>query len=294
MNYDEIIKNTIDMHVHVGPEIIPRKFTIPGLIKSEQGMLRGAVVKNHFFPTVVMNEQKADDFILIHSVTLNQYVGGFNPYVVESTAGLTNCPIVVWFPTIHAENILQNSEYEIPVEWLGGGKIRNYCSRKASDIQGLSIFDETGDIRQAVKNVLEVIKSKDAILATGHISWRESVALATYALDEVKINKIIITHPIYGHIAMPVSAQKDLTKKGVFIEHCYSMYSIDKILMRNIADQIKYVGAEQCIFSSDVGQVFSDGPSEALKKSIILLEKEGITEKEIKKMFVGNTSLLIS
>ncbi|MBI2085208.1 MAG: hypothetical protein HYT71_01710 [Candidatus Aenigmarchaeota archaeon] len=49
-------------------------------------------------------------------------------------------------------------------------------------------------------------------------------------------------------IGMPISVQKELAKnKGVYIEQCYSMYSIDKISMEKIAEQIKKIGAEKCI-----------------------------------------------
>ena len=55
MNYREILGQTIDLHVHIGPEIIPRKFTLPKLLDYEKGKLKGVGVKNHFFPTVGMH-----------------------------------------------------------------------------------------------------------------------------------------------------------------------------------------------------------------------------------------------
>lgn len=44
----DIIKQAIDIHVHVGPEIIPRKYTAQLLINAEEGKLGGAVFKESF------------------------------------------------------------------------------------------------------------------------------------------------------------------------------------------------------------------------------------------------------
>lgn len=50
MNCKEIVKNSIDLHVHVGPELIPRRFTLEELIKHEEGKMRGFGIKSHFLP----------------------------------------------------------------------------------------------------------------------------------------------------------------------------------------------------------------------------------------------------
>ena len=137
------------------------------------------------------------------------------------------------------------------------------------------------------------IKDVDAILATGHIPWEESRELINIAVQKFKIKKTIITHPIYQKINMPLEVQKELAKTGALIEHCFSMYSIDKIPIAKIAEQIKYVGAENCILSSDVGQSFSKSPSEALLEFISLLSQNNVTEKELVTMLVDNPNKII-
>lgn len=84
-----------------------------------------------------------------------------------------------------------------------------------------------------------------------------------------------------------------MARMGAFIEQCFSMYSIDRIPIKKITAQIKAVGAEKCILSSDVGQTFSKNPSAALLEFILLLENEGITEKEIEQMLVKNPRHLV-
>ncbi len=296
MDYNKIIKKAIDLHVHVGPEIIPRKFILPELLKEEANKLGGVGVKNHFFPIIGDTKRSAIKPgcpLVISSITLNHYVGGFNAAAVRCLAEISANPIIVWFPTIHSENILKNQKFEIPGEWIDVETRKQFKFRPTKFIKGLKIFDEKMKISREVKEVLVEIKKSDAILATGHISWQESQSLVKFAVNKIGLKKIIITHPIYQKIDMPIDIQKKLTKLGALVEHCFSMYSIDKISIKKIVEQIKFVGAANCILSSDVGQIFSLTPSEALKQFVKLLKKEGINENEIKIMLIKNPRRLI-
>jgi len=294
MDYQNILQQTIDLHIHIGPEIIPRKFTLTELVDYEKGKLKGIGVKNHFFPTVAMGNPSAQDgsLFVISSVVLNHYVGGFNSDIIWASAELSEKPIIVWFPTLHTKEFLQSQKFEIPEEWIDPKMRQRLKLRPTEKIKALSVFDN-GKISKEVETVLYSIKENGAILATGHLSWQESYELVKFAIEKIGIEKIIITHPIYQKIDTPIKIQKELAELGALIEHCYSMYSIDKIPMDKIVQQIKDVGADNCILSSDVGQTFSKSPSEALTDFISLLEQEGVTENEIKTMLIKNPSRLV-
>lgn len=295
MNYKKILKQAIDLHVHVGPEIIPRRFNLFELLDYEGGRLKGVGIKNHFFPTVAMakpSEQDEAPFV-VNSVVLNHYVGGFNPDVIRASAELSEKAIIVWFPTLHTENFLRSQKFEVPEEWIDPEIRGRLKLRTTKNVKALSIFDSDKKISKDVENVLRVIKECGAILATGHLSWKESRALIKFAAEKVGIEKIIVTHPIYQKINMPIYVQKELVKIGALMEQCYSMYSIDKIPIYEIAKQIKEVGADNCILSSDAGQTFSKSPSEALADFISLLEGQGIAEQEIRFMLIDNPSKLV-
>ncbi len=292
MNTKEIIKNAIDLHVHIGPEIIPRKFTLPNLIKYEKGKIKGVAVKNHFFPTVSAGDfPTAESPFIIHSVALNLSNGGFNADVIKASSELAKAPIIVWFPTIHAQNFLEKTDYEIAPEWVGD---KNFKARKSSLIKGLGVVDENENLKPEVIEVLKIIKETGSILATGHISWQESKKVVEFAARELEITKIIITHPIYQKIEMPLEVQKELANLGAFIEIPFSMYSIDKIPIEKLVQQIRYVGPNNVILSSDVGQTFSKSPSESLEEFINLLSEQGISEKEIIQMLCVNPGRLLN
>lgn len=287
----DIIRQAYDLHVHIGPEIIPRKFTVDTLIQREDGRIGGIALKNHFYPTTpFIAEAKTSKLRLIGSVVLNNFVGGLNIDAIYATSVLANGPFIVWFPTVHARQFLNNSKWEIAPEWVD--KRKQFLARPAKSVSGIRIVDKNGRLTEDVLSILRAIKDTGAVLATGHISWQESRILIN-AATRMGITKIIVTHPIYQRINMPVEVQKNLTALGAKIEHCYSMYSIDKIPMAKIAKQIKEVGAKNCILSSDVGQLFSPSPSEALEIFAELLQKECIALNELKIMLEDNPRIIV-
>jgi|SRR3989338_918423 len=285
------VSEWIDLHVHIGPEILPRRFNVPQIVQQEREKIGGMALKNHCYPTMplIKSAEVPDDLLLIGSVALNNYNGGINADAVYASAEISKYPLVVWFPTISARNFLKRSKYEIPPEWVG----KNFVSRASKDVRSICVMDDKGDLSAETCRVLEMIKEKGCILATGHISWKESKKLVEEAV-KMGIEKIIITHPIYQRINMPLEVQQELAKNnGVYMEQCYSMYSIDQIPMEKIAEQIRAIGSEKCIISSDVGQVGSPSPSEAMKVFAKLLLEQGLSEKDIEIMGRDNPRKLI-
>jgi len=282
----QMVKKSYDLHFHMGPEIIPRKFNnLLELDDCEKNNIAGIALKNHFYPTAPLIKQLKVKSKLnyIGSIVLNNFIGGLNSEAIYASSLLSNKPIIVWFPTVNAENFLKNSISEIPSEWVNK---KNFKTRNSSKITPVRLIDNE------VIDVLKMIKKTKSILATGHISADESIQLVSQAL-EIGIKKIIITHPIYQKIDMVIDDQIYLAKKGCYLESCYSMYSIDKIPIGKIAYQIKKVGPDQIILSSDVGQKFSPISSQALFNFAQLLLKEGITMDMLYQMLVINTNKII-
>jgi hypothetical protein len=71
------------------------------------------------------------------------------------------------------------------------------------------------------------------------------------------------------------------------------MYSIDNISIERLARQITSIGPERTILSSDVGQLQSASPSEALLQFCKLLVKGGIPVKWIETMLVTNPQAIL-
>lgn len=279
-----IIQRAIDLHVHIGPEIIPRAYTAAQLAAAQQGRLAGAVTKNHCYPTVfATNEAAGSEFLLIPGLVLNNFVGGLNPDAVYATSLLAQGPFVVWLPTMHAEQFLSESEYEIAPEWVKDKQIR---LRKAKDVRPVAV-SKNGALVPAARKVIDAVAKTSAVLATGHISWQESELVAAYA-QKAGVRAVIITHPIYQHIKMPAAVQQRLAKSGCYMEQCYSMYMLDKIPLADIAAEITAVGTANVVLSSDVGQAFSPAPDVALTEFCELLMGQGVTLDDLEVMLVTN------
>lgn len=288
----QIIKSSFDLHFHIGPEIIPRKYKNVGeLIENIKGKLSGIALKNHFYPTTsFINEIKNNSKLkIVGSIVLNNFVGGLNPDVIYSASILSKKPIIIWFPTINAQNFLKKTEFEIAPEWVNK---KDFKARLAKDVKGIYILDQKNNLNKKATKVLKAINKTRSILATGHLSTKESKKLVEKAIN-IGIKKIIITHPIYQKINMSLEDQIYMAKKGCFIESCYSMYSIDKIPIDKIAYQIKKIGSNQIILSSDVGQEFSPNPDIALYQFSKLLSKKGITPEMLYQMLVINPRKII-
>jgi hypothetical protein len=285
------VKNFIDLHVHIGPEPIRRKFTAQSLLERERGKIRGMALKNHFFPTMPFIEQ-ADvpaDLLLVGGVALNNYVGGLNPEVIYATSRICDRPMIVWFPTVNASNFLKKSKFEIKPEWAAG----TFKSRPSEEVKGIDILDRSGKLVPEARKVLRSIKDNDCILATGHISPKESQALV-YAALEIGIEKIIVTHPMYQPVDMSIEMQRELGSAGnVYMEYPYALYSIDEISIESLAKSMKAVGYSKCILSSDMGQINMPSPSVGLKKYVNLLKSNGIDDDALEQMGVTNPKKLV-
>lgn len=289
-NIQKIIRRAYDLHIHIGPEIIPRKYTVSELVKQQRGKVAGMALKNHFFPTTpFIYATKKSSLKLVGSLVLNNFVGGLNADAVYSASTISTGPFIVWFPTVSAKQFLDESVWEIAPEWV---KNKSFKSRKAKSVQAIRILDSSGNVSSACIDVLRAIKTAKAILATGHISWPESNLLIAKAA-QMGIKNMIVTHPIYQRIAMPIEMQKKLATYGAKIELCWSMWKIDEIPIGNIAAQIKAVGANNCILSSDSGQAYSPPPNVALTEFCNALIDEGITQKELITMLIVNPKKLL-
>ncbi|MBX7136789.1 MAG: hypothetical protein K1X83_02310 [Oligoflexia bacterium] len=286
----ELVRSFIDLHCHIGPEILPRRYTARGILEAESGRIEGLALKNHVFPTTPFiaeaKEQLPDRKLrLIGSVTLNNFVGGFNPDAVYAAAKLSSERIIVWFPTIHAANHIQRRPgAEIPAEWGPKG----FLSRSNEAVKPLSILDSAERILPEVLEVLIAIRDNRCILATGHIAWQESKILVKEAL-RLGVGRFIITHPIYRDTAMPIEVQRELTQlPAVYAEQCYAMHSIDRVPLAAIAQQIGALPVEKVILSSDMGQVTSPSASEGLAMFSRGLCELGIEEPRLAIMGAEN------
>lgn len=296
-----LLANTIDMHIHCGPEAIPRRYDSIELSRviAASGMA-GAVIKSHFVSTSdwAWLAAKYGAGKLYGSVVLNHYVGGINADAIRGSLGVTwegkQLLKVVWMPTMHAAGHIDMRQrsgavYDIPEEWTHG--VPSSGRRTISSITPISLVHPA--TRDRLPEVLEVIAENSIVLATGHLSAAEIAILIPMA-KSAGVEKIIITHPLYGATALSQSDLKDFCAvDGVFNEQTYGLHTLDEIPLARMMEHIRAAGPAKTVLTSDLGQVSSPPPPEGYAKFLEQLLAEGLTEGEISVMSRDNPAWLL-
>lgn len=293
----------IDMHVHVGPEFLIRRYEVLSLASELANFNIGAVIKNHFMSTTGLAAlARALGHINIWgSIALNNGVGGLNHEAVRAAISANktvpsmkdpdDVRLVVWMPTIHAANHLEKIGYDIDYRW---GASKKYCKKK-SEVKAIGVLDKSGSLKKEVIEILEMIKDEDLILATGHLSVEETLKLVEEATT-IGVKRIIVTHPFYPPTNMSITEQKRLAKKkGVYIEQAYGDFLIygKERGLRNCVDSIREVGYEKSILTSDLGQLKLPSITEGLCEFISALIDRGVTISGIEQMIAENPAKLL-
>lgn len=289
MKMKSLLEGAYDIHIHCGPDLIPRKQDVVDLVKAahEAGMA-GILVKDHTTSTVgrvhAVNRMMQGKTRLFSSIALNPPVGSLNPTAVE--AALREGVDIVYFPTYGARNHI--------AIW-GAGKPPTAFPLPGDDFQGLSILDEKGELKPECETILGMIASFDAVLATGHVSPEESLILLTAAKKQ-GVKRMVVNHASMQVTDMTVEQQREAANLGSFIEH--SFFAVTKscpgtIPLEKIRDQVLQVGVDHCIISSDFGQASNPAPVEGFKLYLEELRKLGLTDDELRVMIVDNPVRLL-
>lgn len=108
---------------------------------------------------------------------------------------------------------------------------------------------------------MDIISHYNLILATGHLGKAETFALVKAAVD-LKVKKIVVTHPNFPSIDFTKEEQKELAQQGAFMEHCFTTPHSNKTTWEAVYEQIRFVGPQNCILSTDLGQPNGPYPDE--------------------------------
>ena len=298
-------QGVVDFHVHVGPEILTRRYDALALADEARRAGFGAVLKHHSIATAALAALgRARDVLMAGGVVLNHGVGGFNPHAVDALAEANKTRTVardedairsvVWMPTVHAESHLRwNHRRDYLADWgVDPARCREYGVGA-----GLSIWegepDEAGPLRPTVRAVLERIAAHDLVLATGHLSRGEVFALIDGA-RAAGVRRIVVTHPFFPATALSIDDQARLaTVPGLCLEYCWSNVHFDRIPVDRYVDAIRAVGPDHALLSSDLGQPSVETVGEGLATFYAALRARGVPEDHLAEMMIANPHRLL-
>lgn len=282
INIDHLLSGSIDMHMHPGPAAGPcRVDAIEAARQAQQAGMKAIVLKSHSYTAAVavIVNQLVPGIRVFGSVCLDYEIGGLNFHALESAAMIG--AKVVWMPTFSSTNSINRMRaLGLPLEG-----------------EGITLLDKTGSLVPEMERILSIIKKHNMVLATGHVSPRETFAVIKEA-QRVGVKKIVITHPTdkeFSEKICSIDELQQLAKMGAFIEFTLVGMLPNEFCHNpaELARTIKTIGAERCIISTDLGQPQNPLPVEGMRLFIATLLHHGISQNEVELMAKVNPATLL-
>lgn len=290
MHIRDLLVGAYDLHIHAQPDVVRRAQDLPALAKAAaHAGMAGLLIKDHTTSTVgrcyTANQVFAEGPRFFGGLALNPPVGGINPSAVESA--LRAGADVVFFPTYGAAHHISR--------W-GAGKPPTAFPLPAGGYKGISILDENSQMIRECEVILRMIAAYDAVLGTGHLSVPEILALLRLG-SLCGVKRMLVNHVTESVIAMGVEEQREAVRLGAFIEHSFFALTAScpqSVPLDVMCDQIRQVGVEHVILTSDFGQVANPPPVEGFAFYLEKVRAQGFSAEELRVMVHDNPAKLIS
>ena len=265
---EEVLEGSFDLHVHAAPDVtgeLRMDALDTGRHAQEAGMA-GFVLKSHYYPTTPMAMALSRIYPGLRvagSICLNHEVGGLNPAAVEASAAMG--ARVVWMPTIGATP--------------AGGR------------PGLGLTDDAGELLPAAREIIDVVAGHDMLLASGHASLEETLALFE-AAAVAGVRRMVVTHP-------PMDADRELLRRilktGAHAEYPFLSCtpSRGRATPAEVVATIRDLGVDRCVVTTDFGQWVNPPPAEGMRMAIAELLNAGMEADEVSALVKRNPLELV-
>jgi hypothetical protein len=271
------LQGAIDIHVHASPDNVPR--SLDGLeaarFAKDRGM-RAIVLKSHFDPTAGLAwlARKAVPGIEVFGgIDLNLPVGGMNAHAVDHMARVSGgWGRMVWMSTFDAENQIKSGKSNAPFVRVS----------------------ENGALLPETKAVIAAIRKHNFVLASGHVSAQEALLMFEEG-QRLGIRSMVATHGMSTPTSLTVEQAQQATRLGAFIEFVSGTLATTngQAKVDRLAADIRKVGVDHAILSSDLGQAGNPLPAEGFATYMDALRRKGFTDQELDRMAKQNPARLL-
>lgn len=271
------LRGAIDIHVHSDPDKVPR--ALDGLeaarLAKEKGM-RAIVLKSHYDPTAglaLLARKQTPGIEVFGGIDLNLPVGGMNvhavDHMVQANGGWGR---VVWMSTFDSENQARTSKAPRPFVRVSAN----------------------GALLPETKAVIAAIAKHNLVMASGHVSAAEALMMFEEG-RKLGVRGMVATHGMSAPTSLTVEQAQQAGRLGVFIEFVSGTLANATAQARidRIADDIRKVGVEHAILSSDLGQGGNPLPADGYATFMEALRRKGFTDQEIDRMAKQNPAKLL-
>jgi hypothetical protein len=271
---DPLLGGTVDLHIHSGPDSRPRALNHLEVARlARQAGMRGFLLKQHLIESshlaaLVMEEVPGIE--VFGAVILNHSNGGINPDAIRSMLAVEGKRgRMVMLPTWDAEND---------------------TARKRENRPAVPVLKDGKPVPRLAE-VFKLIADNDLLLATGHLSPDESLAMIA-AAKQAGARRFIVTHP--RELGMTRDQMQRAVGLGAFFECTYGDLTPDERgIHEDCSTMVKAIGAQHFVWGSDLGQRGRILPTDGLKTFIMKLRQDGIPQDQIDFLVRKNPARLI-
>ena len=316
----ELLKGAIDVHVHPGPHLLssPRRLDpIESAIDARDAGMRAMVLIDVFEMSngvAWLVNRHVPDFKVFGGLVLNTAYGGMNPRTFKTAIYYGDGAKYLQFGThstyyqASKEGRVVDGEFKTLAELYP--KFREEELSRAIRIP----LDE--DPGPELDEMLKLVADHPHIyMDTGHISAEEAIRLVDLK-EKYGYKKIVISSSVTKIATM--EQLKYMVSKGALIEQSNAAYTAAQMVplthyyvekeyatidegmqeevpggIRVVADQIRELGVDNTIMSTDFGRYGLSTPVEGMRQFIACMLDLGITSEEIRTMVKTNPEWLL-
>jgi Family of unknown function (DUF6282) len=271
-----------DLHCHFGPDA-HRERSVDALEAGRDAAAAGhaaVVLKSHDYPTAALAsviDHIVDGVRVFGGICCDYEVGGVNPAAVETALRIGGK--VVWLPTLTSRQ----------------DQLNGIGEQLGIPGPGLSVVDGDGSLLPETHAILDLVAEFDAVLATGHVTWEEHLAVTEQFGGR---GAVLVTHALEELAGPNLTVEQcvELADLGATIELC-ALTCLGALATRSvdeIADAARTIGFERCTLATDYGQKVNVRPAEGFQAFADALLDESIAESSIRRMACDNPCALLA
>ena len=237
------------------------------------------VLKSHDTPSAGLAaalDPIVDGVAVFGGICCDHEIGGMNPAAVEVALRLG--ARIVWLPTLSSAQDVANG----------------VAAQLGIPGPGLRVTDADGGLTPETLEVLDLVAEFDAVLATGHVSADEHLAVT----QRVRRARQGPRDPRHGGAGRPQPRRGPVRRAG---RARRAHRAVRAHLRRRAGDPpvadlvacIRRVGVEHVTLGTDFGQGVNEPPAAGLQTFADALFAAGLTETEIRRMACTNPNALL-
>jgi hypothetical protein len=275
------LTGAVDLHCHFGPDAhFGRSVTaLEAARDAAEAGHAALLLKSHSDSTAALAnavDQIVDGVRVFGGICCDREVGGLNPAAVEVALRLG--AKIVWLPTLTSRQDEQ----------------RGLMERIGLRGPAVDVSDGTGRLLPETNEVLDLVAEAGAVLATGHVSARDHLAVARAF---ARRGRVLVTHGMEELAGPALGVQEcvELAELGAFVELCamtcighFASHSVSEI-----AACARQIGATRCTLGTDYGQAANPRPAAGFQAFGDALVAEGLSESDVRRMACDNPRQLL-